>query len=240
MEAHNLGFISNVIRRIAETDANGQFTFDPLPPGEYGVAPTESNDDGDRKTTGIHRPLPGVFATTKLTIKEGETAAPLEIRALPTVVIEGHWVDSKGRPKGGWESNVFGQMDGGPWLAEARPNSLGRFSLKVPHGLERVQLDISTTEHASTRHRIGKDKPLVEGNTIMLGTLDHDVRDIEIVCYTAPIIVINAATKDGRRIKDFKAAVEYTGAAPDGQRSHQDEQYDGRDPGPRRCCPTRR
>ena len=49
------------------------------------------------------RPLPEVFAPTKLTIKEGETPAPLEIRALPSVVIEGHWVDSKGQPKGGLE-----------------------------------------------------------------------------------------------------------------------------------------
>ena len=35
--------------------------------------------------------MPEVFAPTKLTIKEGESPAPLEIRALPSVVIEG-WV----------------------------------------------------------------------------------------------------------------------------------------------------
>ena len=35
--------------------------------------------------------------------------------------------------------------------------------MKVPHGLEDAQLDIMTNEHASTRHRIGKDGPLVEG-----------------------------------------------------------------------------
>jgi hypothetical protein len=29
--------------------------------------------------------------------------------------------------------------------------------LKVPHGMEEVELDISTNEHASQRHRIGKD-----------------------------------------------------------------------------------
>ena len=33
LEANNLGFISNVIRRAAETDSDGRFTFDPLPPG---------------------------------------------------------------------------------------------------------------------------------------------------------------------------------------------------------------
>ena len=87
--AKNLTFISNVIRRAAETDSDGRFTFAPLPPGEYSVAPSETNYDGDRKTQWTRRPLPEVFASTKLTIKEGETADPLEIRALPSVVIEG-------------------------------------------------------------------------------------------------------------------------------------------------------
>ena len=69
------------------------------------------------------RPLPEVFAPTKLTIKEGETPAPLEIRALPSVVIEGHWVDSKGQPKGGWSSFVFGKMDGSFWHRPGPPRS---------------------------------------------------------------------------------------------------------------------
>ncbi len=119
----NLGFISNVIRRAAETDSDGRFTFAPLPPGEYSVTPSESNYDGDRKDQWTHRPLPEVFAPTKLTIKEGETPAPLEIRALPSVVIEGHWVDSKGQPKGGWSSCVFGKIDGSFWHRPDPPRS---------------------------------------------------------------------------------------------------------------------
>jgi beta-lactamase regulating signal transducer with metallopeptidase domain len=241
LDAQNLGFISNVIRRIAETDADGRFTFDPLPPGEYSVVPSESDYDGDRKKHWTHRPLPEVFTSTKLTIKEGETTAPLEIRASPTVVIEGHWVDSKGQPKGGWSSFVFGKMDGSFWSGQAHPDHQGRFSLKVPHGLEDVQVDISTNEHATTRHRIGKDGPLVEGRTARLGTLDHDVKDIEIVRYVSPIIVINATTKDGKQVPGFKADVEYkVPAGPErGKQVHvvgggpkkdalQDEQYDGR------------
>ena len=198
--AKNLTFISNVIRRAAETDSDGRFTFAPLPPGEYKVTPSETNYDGDRKTQWTTRPLPEVFAPTKLTIKEGETPDPLEIRALPSVVIEGRWLDSKGQPKGGWSSFLFGRMDGSFWNTQAHPDPQGRFSAKVPHGLEQVQLDISTNEHASTRHRIGKDGPLAEGRTVKFGTLDHDVKDIEIVRYVAPIIVINATTKDGKQI----------------------------------------
>jgi beta-lactamase regulating signal transducer with metallopeptidase domain len=240
LQALDLMFVSRVIRRAAETDAGGRFTFAPLPPGEYQVKPSETNFDGDRKTQSTRRPLPEVFAPTKLEIKEGETPAPLEIRALPSVVIEGRWVNSKGQPGGGWSVLVGGKMDGLSWIAPAYPDPQGRFSMKVPHGLEKASFSIMTNEHATMRHRIGKGGPLIEGRTARLGTLDHDVKDIEIVRYVAPIILINATTKDGQQIKDFKADVQYTHPGPDNgktvylvgggkkKEAIQDEQYDGR------------
>ncbi|MEJ7640001.1 MAG: carboxypeptidase-like regulatory domain-containing protein [Singulisphaera sp.] len=162
LQALDLMIVSNVIRRAVETDADGRFTFAPLPPGEYTVKPSETNFDGDRKIQWTDRPLPEVFAPAKLTIKEGETPAPLEIRALPSVVIEGRWVDSKGQPGGGWTSLVGGKMDGSSWIARGHFDPQGRFSVKVPHGLEEANFSIMTNEHATTRHRIGKGGPLVE------------------------------------------------------------------------------
>ena len=227
-------------QRAAETDADGRFTFAPLPPGEYTVKPSETNFDGDRKIQSTRRPLPEVFAPTKLTIKEGETPAPLEIRALPSVVIEGRWVDSKGQPGWGFSIGVGGKLDGSSWIVPAYPDPQGRFSVKVPHGLEKAHFSIMTNEHATMRHRIGKGGPLVEGMTALLGTLDHDVKDIEIVRYVAPIIVINATTKDGQQIKNFQADVQYTHPGPNNgktvfltgggkkKEAIQDEQYDGR------------
>ena len=155
-------------------------------------------------------------------------------------MIEGHWLDSKGQPKAGWTSLVGGRMDGSSWMGQAHADREGRFSVKVPHGLEQAHFSITTNEHAVTRHRIGKSGPLVEASTARLGTLDHDVKDIEIVRYVSPIIVINATTKDGRQVKDFKADVQYTYDRPGisknvhlmggGKKkdSIQDEQYDGR------------
>ncbi|MGC8644286.1 MAG: carboxypeptidase regulatory-like domain-containing protein, partial [Isosphaeraceae bacterium] len=233
--------VADAIRRGAETDSQGRFTFDPLPPGNYRVMPEDVNYSGDRSTGWTRHELPGVFAPKKLTIKEGETPEELEVRASPHVVIEGQWFDSKGQPKSGWGSHVFGKVDGSFWFAQTRPDIQGKFSLKVPHGLEEVQLDISTNEHASTRHRMSKGGPLIEGRTVKLGTLDHDVKGIEIIRYEAPIIVINATSKkDGKQIKGFKPTVEYTkpgtesdkrihvvGGEPKKQ-AIQDEQYDGR------------
>jgi beta-lactamase regulating signal transducer with metallopeptidase domain len=240
LEANGLGFISNSVRRAAETDSDGRFTSLPLPPGEYSVAPNESNYDGDRKVQWERRPLTEVFATVKLTLKEGEAPAPLEIRAMPSVMIEGHWVDSKGQPRSGWEGLVGGKLDGSSWLSQAHPDPQGRFSVKVPHGLEQASISFMTNEHAVTRHRVGKDGPLDDSGTAVLGTLDHDVKDIEVIRYVSPIIVINATTKEGRQVRDFKADVQYThtrpnrnknvGLAGGGKKKDtiQDEQYDGR------------
>jgi protocatechuate 3,4-dioxygenase beta subunit len=238
-EALSQMMVGDSIRRTTETDADGRFTFDPLPSGDYRVMPTEINSSHDRSAGWTRRELPGAYASKKLSIKEGEVPAPLEVRASPVVVIEGQWLDSKGQPKSGWSCFVFGKFDGSFWNAQTRPDAQGKFSLKVPHGLEEVQLDISTNEHASARHRIGKDRPLEGGRTVKLGTLDHDVKGIEIVRYVAPIIVINATMKGGQQVKDFKATVEYTetGSKSDknvhvvgGGKTEaiQDEQYDGR------------
>ncbi len=231
--------VGDSIRRTTETDSEGRFTFDPLPAGSFRVKPTDANFTGDRSAGWTRRELPGVFRPMKLTIKEGEVPQPLEVRASPFVVVAGQWLDSKGQPKSGWGSFLFGRIDGDSWFEQTRPDAQGKFSLKVPHGLENVQLDISTNEHASARHRIGKDAPLKDGRRIDLGTLDHDVTGIEIVRYVAPIIIVNATTTGGEQVKDFKAKVEYTAPHSKGEqnvhvvgggktKAIQDEQYDGR------------
>ena len=134
-------------------------------------------------------------------------------------MIEGHWVDSKGQPGRGCSRLIGGKMDGSSWIAEAHADPQGRFSVKVPHGLEDAVLNILTNEHATARYRIGKGGPLVEGRRWpKFGTLDHDVKDIEIVRYVSPIIVINATTKDGQQIKGFQADVQYTEPGPNNRK----------------------
>jgi hypothetical protein len=206
-EILNQLMVSDSIRRTAETDAEGRFTFDPLPAGSYQVEPIDYHHVPGIGM--IRRPLPGVFTPQKVTVKEEDTPEPLELRAVPHVVLEGGWVDSKGKPRGGWDLMVSGQIDGKSWHTVGPVSSEGRFALKIPHGLERAQVHISTNEHGSIRHRVGKDGKLSAKGFAMLGTLDHDIKDFTIIRYDAPVVLARATTSDGQPVKDVVFAGEY-------------------------------
>ena len=81
--------------------------------------------------------------------------------------------------------------------------------MKVPHGLEQ-----STDRYHDQRARLDAAPDRQEGRLtanrlVMLGTLDHDVKDIEIVRYVAPVVIVKATTSDGRPVKDVVFAGEY-------------------------------
>jgi beta-lactamase regulating signal transducer with metallopeptidase domain len=199
--------VADQLQRHTETDAEGRFRFEPLPPGIYQVQCVESHHIVGKDS--IRRPLPGVFAPQQLIVKEGAIPDPLEIREAPHVVIEGGWLDSKGKPRGGWDVMIIGKVDGQFWHTQGYPAADGRFSTKVPHGLEHTQIDIITSEHASTRYRIGKEGKLCPDRHVMLGTLDHDIKDLEIIRYVAPIVIVKATGEDGRPIKNPILVGEY-------------------------------
>jgi hypothetical protein len=46
---------------------------------------------------------------------------------------------------------------------------------------------------------MSKDAPLSNDRSLRLGTLDHDLKGIEIIRYVAPIVVVKVATKDGSK-----------------------------------------
>lgn len=233
--------VADAVERTTETDDEGRFTLDPLPAGAYRVAPTDFDSRARRSEGWEPRLIPGVFLPIKVTIADGQPPAPLELRESPHVLLEGGWVDSQGRPSRGWSCTVSGTYGGDQtWFDEARPGDDGRFSLKVPRGLVGTTVHVMTNEHAAARYRVGKDAPVTEGRSISLGTLDRDVKDIEIVRYVAPLILIDARTKDGQRIDGFQAEAEYTAQVPGGEgtvhlsgghrktEAIQDEQNDGR------------
>jgi hypothetical protein len=211
--------VADLKHRATLTADDGTFAFRPLPPGTYRVYPSARGWDPSTRE-GAHdpqrRPLPAVFIAQEVTLKEGETPGPVEIRAVPHVVVEAQLYDSKGQKRSAHEITLAGHIDGGFWYAECQPTVDGAYRLLAPHGLEDAQIVLITNEHSALQFRASKDAPLRYGRNIRLGTLDHDVKGVEIVRYEAPILLINATTKDGRQVKGFKAAVDYT--EPDPQR----------------------
>ncbi len=68
-ELLNQLIVSDAIERRTETDAAGNFTFDPLPDGIYRLQPVDYQHIPGKGL--IRRALPGVFAPQKVTIQEG-------------------------------------------------------------------------------------------------------------------------------------------------------------------------
>src|SRR5262249_47491058 len=154
----------------------------------------------------------GVFSPQKLALREGETPRPIEIRTAPSLVIEGGWIDSKGRPHRGGQLLVIGHVDGESWHTMVNPAADGKFSVRIPRGMTDVQITLFMGQFTSTRYRIGKDGKLQAGQYIMFGKrmLDHDVKDIALIHYEDTILIVNAAAKDGRLLKDVEFGGEYT------------------------------
>jgi hypothetical protein len=210
IEGFNLP-VADHIRRTALTNAKGEFTMAPLPPGKYEIIPEEQGWDPSKDESRLRkRPLPGVFVRQSLTLKADEQPEPIEVRAVPHVVIEAQYYDSKGKTTRGHAGHLFGQMDKNSyWFGQAKMDGNGKMTLLAPHGLTQARLNLMTNEHGTLRFRLKKDDPLEARREIELGTLNDDVRGIEIVRYVAPILVVGAKDKDGKPIKDIQAKVTY-------------------------------
>jgi hypothetical protein len=201
--------VHSSIERSAITDRDGQFAFDPLPTGEYRVIPEEHRSDPIIRDRTRYE-ISGVFSPTKVTIQEGVVCSPIEIQASPHVLFNAQYLDSKGNKTGGHEVHVFGRMDGQFWFGQGRPNSEGTISMRIPHGLQEVQLNLMTNEHGTLRFRRGKGKELENKQMrVELGTLNDDVDGFEIIRYVAPIVLVNAVDADGKQVKDFRVAAAY-------------------------------
>lgn len=212
--------VADNINRSAVTNEKGEFEMRPLPPGNYLVKPGEYPRDGaiDRKDAKT-RPVPDVFIGTKVTLKGGADPERIEVRAVPHVRIEAQYVDSQGKPTRGHSCHVFGRIDGVFWFGDAKADANGKVVAQVPHGLEDVQFNLMTNEHGSLRWRKAKGEALNNSRTVSLGTLTDDVKGIEIVRYTAPILTVKVTTKDGS--KPVKPGVTATYAAGKGRRDGQ-------------------
>lgn len=205
--------VGDAIGRTALTDDKGEFTFAPLPAGNFEVMPEEQGHDpskDDRRPQ--KRPVPGVFVRQHVTLKDGMGMAPepIQVRAVPHVVIEAQYFNSKGKPTRGHAGHMFGRVNKNDfWFGQAQMDENGKMTTLAPHGLTEARLGLSTNEHGVLRWRRGKDGALQTKREVDLGQLTDDVKDIQIIRYVAPILILNAVEKGGSQIKDFKVKVTY-------------------------------
>jgi beta-lactamase regulating signal transducer with metallopeptidase domain len=205
--------VADMVHRAVITAADGTFTMGPFPPGKYRVVPDEQGWDPSTRVGAKdpeRRPLPAVFAPHTVILKEGESPEPVEIRAVPHVVVEAQIYDSKGNNRSGHDVSFVGEIDGGFWSANPHPTADGHFVMLAPHGLENAMIGLMTNEHSCLQFRVTKDAPLSHSRTIRLGTLDRDIKGIEIIRYEAPIILVKATTKAGEPNKGLQVSVNYT------------------------------
>ena len=209
----NANAVSNGIRGGARTDAQGRFTTNPLPPGEYQARISGSYRD----PTATHQPrvpqqqeLPHVFAPQTITIDSEQPLDPIEIRAAPHLLVRGRFFDSEGKPRASHQQFLFGKVDGNFFQARStRPQSDGWFEFRVPHGIEEVRLNFMTNEHSALRWRFKPDSPWHHGRQGDLGKLEQDLTTLEIIRYKAPILLVKVEDEDGALIRDFELQSRY-------------------------------
>ncbi|NLE37285.1 MAG: hypothetical protein GX621_04595, partial [Pirellulaceae bacterium] len=200
--------VVDYLARSASTDENGEFVMAPLPAGEYSLRVTDENRGSLGPT---ERPLPGVFLSSLITLDPDEPTKSVEVRAVPHVLVEGHFVDSSGRPKSGFAPSVSGTSNDSPptfWSSNTQIDNRGRFTAKAPKGLH-IRLSLIDNEHHALRARVSQNAPLTNGRDVDLGVLDEDATDVTIVRYVAPILLAKAVDEDGKTIDGFEPTIRY-------------------------------
>lgn len=211
--------VANQIQRTTMTAADGSFEFRPLPPGrKYEIQPTESSWDpsmSDRERDEVKKPLPAVFMTQTVMLRRGGTSIVME--AVPHVVVEAQRLNSRGEQREGSTIDLFGSLGNETWMTSAESSPTGAYRILVPKGLRDTSLSLIYDPDSAFQYRLEKDSPLRYGRDFQIGTIDRDLKGVEIIRYAAPTIVISVTTKDGTPIEDLLPSVDYT-----------DPNYDGR------------
>jgi hypothetical protein len=210
--------VANHIRRTTMTAADGSFEFRPLPARKYEIQPTESSGDTSTSDGGrdeVKQPLPAVFMSQTVMLKKG--GASVELKAVPHVVMEAQRLNSRGEKREGSTINLIGALGDDTWMTSADSSPTGAYRVLVPKGLTSASVSLIYDPDSAFQYRLTKDSPLQYGRDFRMGTIDQDLKGVEIIHYAAPTIVITVTTKEGLPIEDLLPSVDYT-----------DPKYDGR------------
>jgi hypothetical protein len=193
---------------VSLTDNRGEFCLGPLAEGGYDIRPRGLPDDTLVEGRKPVAPL-DVFPQEAVSLKTG-SAQSVELRGMPSVVLEVQYVDSTGKPVAGYPLGVWGLIGNASFDTYERPNSSGRVVFRVPKGLERTTLQLPIVGQMVFRYRTSKNTPLSNRVVVDLGKLTADPPEaVEIVCYRAPVLVVKASKENGEPVPDFQPRVDY-------------------------------
>jgi beta-lactamase regulating signal transducer with metallopeptidase domain len=210
--------------RYARSDAAGNVTFDPLPPGDYLVQPS----DGDRRRPGRKNstePIKGIYYTLKVKI-DADGARPFELKAVHTVKIVAQLYGSNGKKIVGGNGNRAGDPDitcvgmntagvmlGWQTTAVRRDDC---YEMLAPRGMTNADLRIFPRDDSPYSYRFLKsaDTPLQSGR-LDLGTLTGALTDIRVIRYVAPVLLVKASDRAGKLVGSAEVSARYDDASLD-------------------------
>lgn len=212
----NSNSVSGSIQAGVTTDKDGKFTLYPLPAGTYRITVERSAHDSTEPPTRniVRRPLEHVFVPYKAIINDTDPT-PLELRAVPHVLIRGRFFDSKGNPRRSHEQHLWGEYNGtNTFLTSTQPDADGWFEFRVPHGMTETKANWTTNEHSALRWRLKSDEPLKRSREAVFGTVDEDINSIEIIRYEAPILLVKVLDENGNATTDGVPNLSYKDDEP--------------------------
>ena len=115
------------------------------------------------------------------------------------------------------------------WSARGWPDATGKIVIHAPRGLASAWLALAGVPahpEYTMRHRVGTDAPWRHSLDVKLGSLDHDVKDTEIVVSESPTLVVNVAAGDGSKPKGIRVTAIY----PEVVLSEEDKRLHGHGP----------
>jgi len=217
--APNGSLLSTENERSVVTLGDGTFSLDPLPPGSYELSFSARGPNMEiieRTKNRVVQPASAAFLPRILTIEAGKEPAPITIEPTPHVVVTAQMFDSRGQKSAAeMDASLYGSIDGKDWSCRVDLSSDGLYTMVAPKGLCNAVLWMGTNNEAALLHRKSKGESLNSGSQILLGRLDQDRREIEVVHYLAPKFVVKGLTKDGKVVRNLSVSFDYLG--PEGR-----------------------
>ncbi|MFM9962531.1 MAG: M56 family metallopeptidase [Planctomycetaceae bacterium] len=195
-------------QREALTDADGRFVMPPVDAGKY-----ELRVSTNRRSTELPPTFNGVFLVPSVTFDA--ESKPLEVRAVPSVEIRVRNIDGKGQPKRGFGFNVFGEIEDRVFFGHSTRPEDGHTVARVPRGLRKARIRFTDNEHGSFRVRRKPGAPLEHIDRLTFSSIDDDIEGIEVVRYTAPIVLVKAVDAANQPVADFNPQVRYATSPKD-------------------------